>query len=155
MVIFRKREFRSASSDRLSRYAGESKIEVREIEMKNIFEKDEFTAACSPFASGGYMGQTPMDESAARGFEQYSNNFGKYLSDKDGGRKYSEEEKLMRERAKKANRIYKQVCEELQMNACFFSNFGEWSEYIEGRLSDAEFEGLAITRAQQMMADEN
>jgi len=122
--------------------------------MTTILEKDEFTAACSPFA-GGYVGQNPMDESAARGLEQYSNTFGKYLSDKDGSKKYSEEEKLRRERAKKANRIYKQVCEDLQLNACFFSNFGEWSEYVEGKMSDAEFHGHAVTRAQQMMADEN
>jgi len=122
--------------------------------MNNILERDEFTAACSPFTSG-YMGQNPMDEAAARGFEQYSPTFGKYLSDKDGEKKYSEEERLIRERAKKANRIYKKVCEDLQLNACFFSNFGEWSEYVEGKMSDAEFHGHAVTRAQQMMADEN
>ena len=122
--------------------------------MKNLFEKDEFTGACSSFASG-FMGQNPVDESAARGFEQYSQTFGKLLSDKDGEKKFSEEEKLMRERAKKANRIYKQVCEDLQLNACFFSNFGEWSEYVEGKMSDTEFQGHAIIRAQQMMADRN
>ena len=122
--------------------------------MKTTFEKDEFTATCSPFASG-FGGPNPMDDSAARGFEQYSPTFGKYLSDKDGEKNYSEEERLMRERAKKANRIYKQICEDLQMNACFFSNFGEWSAYVEGKMSEDEFHGHAITRAQQMMADQN
>ncbi len=122
--------------------------------MTTKFEKGQFIAASSPFAIGN-MGQNPMDERATTGFEHYSNTFGKYLSDKDGGKKYSEEEKLMKERAKKANRIYKQVCEDLQLNACFFSNFGEWSEYVEGKMSDAEFHGHAITRAQQMMADLN
>ena len=123
--------------------------------MANKFEKDEFRVTCSPFAAGD-MGQNPMDEQARRSFElQYSQTFGKYLSDKDGGKKFSEEERLRRERAKKANRIYKQVCEDLQLNACFFSNFGEWSEYVEGKMSDAEFHGHAIERAQQMMADQN
>ncbi len=123
--------------------------------MANIIEKDDKMVTCSPFA-GGEMGPNPMDEQAARGFEQqYSQTFGKYLSDKDGGKKFSEEDRLMRERAKRANRIYKQVCEDLQLDACFFSNFGEWSEYVEGKMSDAEFHGHAITRAQQMMPDQN
>ena len=94
-----------------------------------------------------------MDEQARGSLEQYSHTFGKYLSDKDGEKKFTEEERLMRERAKKANRIYKQVCEDLQLDACFFSNFGEWSEYVEGKMSDAEFQGHAITQAQQMMAN--
>ena len=123
--------------------------------MKNILEhNDEFTVTCSPFANSN-AGPNPMNGPALGGFDQYAHTFGKYLSDEDGGKKYSEEEKLKRERAKKANRIYKQVCEDLQLNACFFSNFGEWSEYVEGKMSDAEFQGHAITRAQQMMADQN
>jgi hypothetical protein len=123
--------------------------------MANKFEKDEPRVTCSPFA-GGDMGQNPMDEQARRSFElQYSQTFGKYLSDKDGGEKFSEEERQRRERAKKANRIYKTVCENLNMNACFFNNFGEWSEYVGGKMSDAEFYSHAIARAQQMKADQN
>jgi|SRR5208283_255044 len=123
--------------------------------MANKFEKDESRVTCSPFATGD-MGQNPMDEQARRSFElQHSQAFGKYLSDKDGGEKFSEEERMRRERAKKANRIYKKVCEDLHMNACFFNNFGEWSKYVEGKMSDAEFHGHAIARAQQMKADQN
>lgn len=122
--------------------------------MANIIEHDELKVTYFPFAAGD-IHPNSMNEQAARGLEQYSHTFGKYLSDKDGENKFSEEEKLMRDRAKKANRIYKQVCEDLQLNACFFSNFGEWSEYVEGRMSDAEFHGHAVTQAQQMMADRN
>ena len=123
--------------------------------MANKFEKDEPRVTCSPFA-GGDMGQNPMDEQARRSFEQqYSQTFGKHLLDKDGGEKFSEEERLRRERAKKANRIYKTVCEDLNMNACFFNNFGEWSDYVGGKMSDAEFYSHATARAQQMKADQN
>ncbi|MFZ0932050.1 MAG: hypothetical protein WAN11_25850 [Syntrophobacteraceae bacterium] len=122
--------------------------------MANKFEKDEFEATCSQFVSGD-MGQNPLDEQARRGFEQYSQTFGKYLSGKEGEKNFSEEEKLRRERAKKANRIYKQVCEDLHLSAFFFNNFGDWSEYVDGRMGDAEFYGHAMTRAQQMMADQN
>ena len=122
--------------------------------MANKFEKDEFEATYSQFASGD-MSQNPLDEQATRSFEQYSQTFGKYLSDKEGEKNFSEEEKLRRERAKKANRIYKQVCEDLHLSAFFFNNFGDWSEYVDGRMGDAEFYGHAMTRAQQMMADQN
>ena len=123
--------------------------------MANKFEKNEPRVTCSPFA-GGDMGQNPMDEQARKSFElQHSQTFGKHLSDKDTGEKFSEEKRLMRERAKKANKIYRKVCEDLQMGACFFSNFGEWSEYVEGKMSDAEFHGHATVRAQQMQADQN
>ena len=122
--------------------------------MVNKFGKDKFEATCSQFASGD-MGQNPLDEQARTSFEQYSQTFGKYLSDKEEEKNFSEEEKLRRERAKKANRIYKQVCEDLRLSALFFNNFGDWSEYVDGRMGDAEFYGHAMTRAQQMKADEN
>ena len=87
--------------------------------MAKKFEKDEFEATCSQFASGD-MGQNPLDEQAGRSFEQYSQTFGKYLSEKEGEKNFSEEEKLRRERAKKANRIYKQVCEDLRLGSLLF-----------------------------------
>ncbi len=123
--------------------------------MAKKLEKDELTVACSPFLAGDGMGRNPMDEQAKGSLEQYSQTFGKYLSEKDGEKKFTEEERQRRERAKKANRIYKQVCEDLQLSACFFNNFGDWSEYVDGRMSDAEFQGHAITRAQKMMASQN
>jgi hypothetical protein len=130
------------------------KTEVRESDMEKKFEKDEFTVTCSPYLGNGGMGQNPMDEQAQRSLE-YTQTFGKYLSEKDGEKKISEEERQRRQRAKKANGIYKQVCEDLHLGACFFSNFGDWSEYVNGNMSDAEFHGHVITRAQKMMANEN
>jgi hypothetical protein len=108
----------------------------------------------SPFGESGMGQQVPSLEDAGRGFEQYSQTFGKYIGDRDG-KQFSHEEKEKRDRAKKANRIYKQVCEDIGLKACFFSNFGEWSEYIDGRMSDDEFQSHAVSRAQQMIAADN
>ena len=119
--------------------------------MANKPENTKPSVTCSPFA-GGDMGQGPFDEQARRGLEQYSHSFGKYL-DKDDREQYSEEEKNRKDRAKKANKIYKQVCEELRLKACFFSNFGDWSEYVEGKMSDDEFQSHAVTKGQQMMEE--
>lgn len=119
--------------------------------MNNALRKSNSTVTASPFA-GGYMGQNPMDQRAAENLGQQAHTFGNSFPDKYGDKKHSEEDKLMRQRAKKANRIYKQVCEDLQLDACFFSNFGEWREYVEGRMSDDEFHGRALTLAQNMEA---
>jgi hypothetical protein len=108
----------------------------------------------SPFGESGMGQQVPSPEDASRGFEQYSQIFGKYISAKDE-KHFSTEEKGKRDRAKRANRIYKQVCEETGLKACFFSNFGEWSEYIDGRMSDDEFQSHAVSLARQMAAAEN
>ncbi len=115
-------------------------------------EDNQYGMSGSPFGGGG-TGQGPLDEQSMRGFEQYSQTFSKYLSDKDEHKKFSEEEKLKRDRAKKANRIYKQICDDVGLKACFFSNFGDWSEYVDGRISETEFHSLATTKAHQMKED--
>ena len=119
--------------------------------MKNIHRKYDSMPASSPFI-GGYTGQNPVDRQTAENIGQYSVHFDDGFPDSDGDRKFSEEDKLMRQRARKANRIYRQVCEDLQLDACFFGNFGEWSEYVEGRMSDDEFHGCAVNLAHNMLA---
>ncbi len=122
--------------------------------MTNELGKFDSISTTSPLA-GGYVGQSSMDQRTAENLGQYPRTFEDSFSEIDGDSKVSDEEKLMRERARKANRIYRQVCEDLQLDACFFSNFGEWSEYVEGRMSDDEFHGRTITLAQKMVADQN
>jgi hypothetical protein len=105
----------------------------------------------SPYA-GGYLGPNPIEQQAPGNFGQNSQIPGDSMP-KD--KKFSEEEKQVRERARKAGRIYRQVCEDLRLDACFFSNFGEWTEYVEGRMSDDEFHGRAVSLAHRMMAEAN
>ena len=65
--------------------------------MAKKFEKDEFEATYSQFASGD-IGQSPFNEQGPRSFQRYSQIFGKYLADKEEEKNSSEEEKLKRER---------------------------------------------------------
>jgi len=113
-------------------------------------------SACSlsaPINPG--FGQGPYDEQARIGLEQYSQTFSKLIAGKVEGKEYSEQEKQRRDRAKKANKIYKGVCEDIGLKACFFSNFGDWTEYIDGKMSDAEFRMNAVEKARQMAAADN
>jgi len=41
--------------------------------------------------------------------------------------------------AKRANEIYRSLCDELELGECFFHGFGAWSEFVEGRLSESNF----------------
>ncbi|MGC8490722.1 MAG: hypothetical protein ACP5SH_03180 [Syntrophobacteraceae bacterium] len=122
--------------------------------MANEHRRSDHTVTASPLA-GGFMGQNPVDQRTAENFGQRAQTFGNGFPDKYGEKKFSKDEEQVRERARKANRIYKQVCEDLQLNACFFSNFGEWKEYVEGRMSDDEFQDRTTTLAQTMTAELN
>jgi len=44
-----------------------------------------------------------------------------------------------RKLAKKANRIYRSLCNELELGECFFNGFGAWSEFVEGKISETSF----------------
>jgi len=41
--------------------------------------------------------------------------------------------------AKRANEIYRSLCDELDLGECFFHGFGAWSEFVEGKLSESSF----------------
>ncbi len=111
-------------------------------------------SALSLPADGGGMGRETFDEQARRSFEQYSQTFGKYMVHKEE-RDFSDREKQKRDRAKKANKIYKGVCEDVGLKSCFFNNFGDWAEYVDGKMSDADFRTNAFVQARQMKAEDN
>ncbi|MCE5333889.1 MAG: hypothetical protein LLG06_04810 [Desulfobacteraceae bacterium] len=121
--------------------------------MSNDAEKSKH-AALDPFTDSR-PGSNPRDGQDLRNFEEYSRVFGKHLSDNDGRTGFSEEDRIRKDRAKRANQIYRQVCENVGVKSCFFSNFSEWSDYMDGRMSESEFEEHAVLRARGMKAEEN
>lgn len=104
-------------------------------------------ASFSPFFSGGVE-----DDPSRESWDQYAQTFGRYGRE---SREFSEEEKRRRDRARKANRIYKQACEDVGLKSCFFDNFGVWSRYVEGKMSDDEFRVNAVAKAREMAAANN
>ncbi|NLI81375.1 MAG: hypothetical protein GX443_06760 [Deltaproteobacteria bacterium] len=86
----------------------------------------------------GKIDESTLEKEAKKELSEYSRNFGKYLliekdepvADKDAERK---------DRARRANGIYKKVCRDRNIGFCFFNNFAAWSDFVEGRISDAEF----------------
>jgi histidinol phosphatase-like enzyme len=122
--------------------------------MTKVEVKNKMNMNSVPFTPMGGVGRGPFDEQARQSLEQYSQTFGKYLAHKED-KDFSDREKQKRDRAKKANKIYKQVCEDVGLKSCFFSNFGDWAEYVDGKMSDADFQSNAFVRARQMKAEDN
>ena len=104
-----------------------------------------------PHYGGGGQAEQP-----GGGFEQYPAMLNPFTAPRRENRDFSNEERDRRERAKKANSIFRQACSSAGLKSCFFSDFAVWSEYVEGNMSDADFHVHAETRARQMaLASEN
>lgn len=100
----------------------------------------------------GKISEEQLNDQAKQEVERFSSTFGKYLiikkDDPERTRKQAEEH----ERAKRANRIYRQVCHEAGLTLCFFRNFDAWSDYVNGTMSDAEFQEKAKAEVREMLA---
>ena len=54
--------------------------------------------------------------------------------------------------AKRANQIYRSLCEQFQLNECFFYGFRYWSEFVDGKISEASFYENARAEARNIFA---
>lgn len=94
-----------------------------------------------------------LAEKARSELQQFSTTFGKYLIVEKAEPGKAEAKAAKKERTKKANKIYKKVCDETGIEVCFFNNFSTWSEYVDGKMDDAEFYEKAKSEMTKMMQD--
>jgi hypothetical protein len=64
-----------------------------------------------------------------------------------------EGEEETKKRAKQANKIYRMMCREAGLMVCFFHDFTSWSEYVEGKIDDAEFTERVKREIERIAAD--
>ena len=100
------------------------------------------------------IGESQLAEKAKDELQQFSKTFGKYLVVDKAEQKYEEQETEKRERAKRANKIYKKVCDESGVTACFFRDFSAWSEYVKGSLDESEFYEKAKKEVEKMLTEQ-
>jgi hypothetical protein len=99
----------------------------------------------------GRINETQLDSEARLELHELARSFGKYIVvDKNEERKHLEEEEEQRQRAKQANQIYRRVCSEVGFKLSFFQDFKSWSDYVEGRITEAEFYDRAKTEVNRM-----
>lgn len=116
--------------------------------------------ACSWDSFSGYqdyvsgrIGENELSDRASEELKNFTQTFGKYtVVEKEEPVDRSPETKT-RERARVANKVYKKVCSESGLNSCFFSGFGAWSDYVQGRIDEAEFSEKARVEVEQMKAN--
>lgn len=100
------------------------------------------------------ISETDLKERARDELEQFSKTFGKYLVVEKDDRKLEERETEKKERAKRANKIYKKVCDDTGLTACFFRDFSTWSEYVKGNMAESEFYAKAKSEMEKVLAQQ-
>lgn len=99
----------------------------------------------------GRISDPDLDRKARIEMDNLGLTFGKYLVTEDDTPPSPIEDPVKRARAKLANKIYKKVCEERNVDVCFFSNFKSWSEYVRGMIGESEFYQRAEEEVERMI----
>jgi predicted solute-binding protein len=104
----------------------------------------------------GQIGESQLTERAKDEVQEFSGIFGKYVViDKNEESRHQEEEEKKKERAKQANKIYREVCREEGLTVCFFRDFSSWSDFVEGRITELMFRERAKQEADKIRTDPN
>jgi hypothetical protein len=86
----------------------------------------------------GSASETVLTEKAQLELAEFAKTFGKFLViEKEDPAPSEDAEK--KERVKRANRIYRKLCEAAGLTLCFFNSFSNWSDFVEGRITELEF----------------
>jgi hypothetical protein len=57
-----------------------------------------------------------------------------------------------RDLARKANRIYKDICDEMGVELCFFNDFKSWRQFVQGEINEADFSRKARIEAAELLS---
>lgn len=102
----------------------------------------------------GKIDESQLQERATSELKEFKQTFSKYTvisPQEEAG--VAKEEAIKKDRAKLANRIYKQLCTESGLSYCFFKNFGTWSDYVNGNIGDLEFMEKVRMETQKLVAE--
>ena len=98
----------------------------------------------------GNIDERLLADKAETELAEFAKSFGKYLviekedptpSDNDG----------KKERVKRANRIYRKLCDATGLTFCFLNGFGAWSDFVDGKISEVEFLQKAKLEVEKMV----
>jgi len=96
---------------------------------------------------GGDIDESQLSEVARQEMANFAQTFRKEAVVAEGAAKGDAEE---REKAKVANKIYKQACIESGKDFCFFNNFLTWQEFVHGEMGNDEFYQRAVEEVRKM-----
>jgi hypothetical protein len=100
----------------------------------------------------GTIDDTVLADKARMELAEFAKSFGKYLViEKEDPTPPEDSEK--KARVKRANRIYRTLCDSTGLSLCFFNNFAIWSEYVEGKITEQEFLEQAKLEVEKMVGE--
>jgi hypothetical protein len=102
----------------------------------------------------GSINENVLEDKAQTELAEFAKSFGKYLviekedpsPSEDAGKK---------ERVKRANKIYRTLCEATGLTFCFFNSFAVWSDYVQDKISETEFLEKAKMEVERMVKESN
>jgi hypothetical protein len=100
----------------------------------------------------GTINENVLAVKAQTELTEFAKSFGKYLViEKEDPSPPEDAEK--RERVKRANKIYRTLCDTTGLTFCFFKNFAAWSDYTEGKISEIDFLEKAKMEVEKMVSE--
>jgi len=98
----------------------------------------------------GEIDGAQLKEEARQEIENLSRSFGKYLViEKDDSAEHQIDEEK-KERAEQASRIYRKACKDAGVALHFFRDFSTWSDFIHGKIGEAELYERAMEELREM-----
>ena len=99
----------------------------------------------------GEITEAELCEQAKEEMSLLEETFGKYLRD-DPSEESAQEpaEGPPEDKAKIANRIYRQACVDSGKNLCFFKDFATWQQFVHGEIDEKEFYEKASEEAKRL-----
>jgi hypothetical protein len=102
----------------------------------------------------GKIDDTVLADKAQLELSEFAKSFGKYLViEKEDPTSPGESDK--KARVKRANRIYRTLCDASGLSFCFFNSFSAWSDYVEGKITEQEFLEQAKSEVEKMVGEAN
>jgi hypothetical protein len=100
----------------------------------------------------GVISDEVLADKARLELDEFAKNFGKYLViEKEDPSPPEDEER--KERVKRANKIYRTLCDAGGLTFCFFMNFSAWSDYVQGKMSEMDFLAKAKLEVERMVRE--
>ena len=102
----------------------------------------------------GEITESELSDQATEEMAQFAQTFSKYtVIDKEKKDPSPDEDPVMKDRAKIANRIYKKACTDSGKSFCFFKNFTSWQKFVHGEISDTDFYKSATEEIKNAVED--
>ena len=90
----------------------------------------------------GEITESELCEQAKEELSRMEETFGKYLREddrEDTPEEQAQAQGAFAEKARIANRIYRQACVDSGQSLCFFKNFATWQQFVHGEMPESEF----------------